>query len=56
MYYKRACDRRWRGPAKVLEKDGQQVLVKHGGIYAQCHPRQLAFEQQNLCQKKKKKI
>ena len=32
VYYKRACDRWWRGPAKDLGKDGQQVLVKHGGI------------------------
>ena len=33
VYYKRACDRLWRRPAKVLAKDGQQVLVKHGGMY-----------------------
>ena len=30
--YKRASNRRWRGPAKVLRKDGQQVLVKWGGL------------------------
>ena len=33
VYYKQACDRRWRGSAKVLGRDGQQVLVKYGGIY-----------------------
>ena len=32
----------------MLEKDNQQVLLKHGGIYAQCHPCRLALEQQNL--------
>ena len=44
VYYKRACDRRWRGPAVVLGKDGQQVLVKHGGKYLRCHPCRLALE------------
>ena len=32
LYYKRASNRRCRGLAKVVEKDGQQVLVKHGGV------------------------
>ena len=47
VYYKRASNRRWRGPAKVLGKDGQQVLVKHGGTYVRCHPCRLSLEQSN---------
>ena len=34
----------WRGPAKVLGKDGQQVLVKHDGTYVCCHPCCLSLE------------
>ena len=28
-YFKRASDKRWKGPRKVLGQDGQQVLVKY---------------------------
>ena len=37
----------WRGSAKVLGKDGQQVLVKHGGTYVRCHPCCLSLKQLN---------
>ena len=47
VYYKWASDRGWRGPAKVLRKDGQQVLVKHSGTYVCCHPYRLPLEQLN---------
>ena len=47
VYYKRASDRRWRGPPKVLGQDGQQVLVKHGDKYTCCHPCCLSLEQSN---------
>ena len=47
VYYKEASDRRWRGPAKVLGKDGQQVLVKHGGKYIHGHPCCISLEQSN---------
>ena len=30
-------ENKWRGPAKVLGKDGQQVLLKHGGYYVRVH-------------------
>ena len=53
VYYKRACDRRWKGLAVVLRKNGQKVLVKHSGIYFCCHPCRLAFEHNNRYQKKK---
>ena len=46
-YYKRAPDRRSKGSAKVLGKNGQQVLVKRGGTYVRCHPCRLSLEQSN---------
>ena len=47
VYYKRASARRRRRPAKVLAKDGQQVLVKHSSTYFRCHPYRLSLEQSN---------
>ena len=44
VYYKRLNDRKWHGPASVLGQDGQQVLVKHGGVYVRVHPCRLALE------------
>ena len=41
---RRSRGRIWRGPAKVLGKDGQQVLVKHGGTYVRCNPCCLSLE------------
>ena len=29
VYYKQNNSKRWKGPCKVLRKDGQQVLIKH---------------------------
>ena len=55
VYYKSACDRRWRRPARDLGKGSQQVLVKYGGIYVRCHPCRLALQKQNLYQKKTNK-
>src|SRR6201990_1259824 len=31
VYYKREIDNNWRGPAKVIGRDGKTVIVKHGG-------------------------
>ena len=36
-YFKRTNDKRWRGPGKVLQQDGQQVLVKNGNHYVRVH-------------------
>ena len=44
MYYKSANDRRWKGPARVLGQDGQQVLVKHGSNYIRVHSCRLNLE------------
>ena len=38
VYYKRKDSKKWKGPAFVLGKDGQQVLLKHGGYYIRVHP------------------
>ena len=44
VYYKRANDRQWKGPASVLDQDGQQVLVKHVSHYICVHPCRLTVE------------
>ena len=33
VYYKRQNSKKWKGPAFVLGRDGQQILLKHGGYY-----------------------
>ena len=38
VYYHRNKSKKWHGPAKVLGKDGQQHLLKHGGVYIRVHP------------------
>ena len=55
VHHKRVCDRYWRGPAVGLGKDGQEVLVKQGGIYVRCHSRRLAFEHDTRYREKKPK-
>ena len=41
VYYRRKNFKGWKGPAVVLGKDGQFVLVRHGGAYYRVHPCQL---------------
>ena len=43
VYYKRRKDKGWRsrGPAKVLGKETNFVLIRHGSAYFRCHPCQL---------------
>ena len=38
VYYKRNDAKKWKGPAYVLGRDGQQILLKHGGYYIRVHP------------------
>ena len=45
VYYMRRSKNKWQGPAVVLGQDGQQVLVKHGGIYIRVHPCSLKLEE-----------
>ena len=47
VYFKRAKEKKWRGPAKVLGQDGQQVLLKYGGYYTRSHPCRLKLVDRN---------
>ena len=47
VYYKRLNEPRWKGPATVLGQDGQQVLVKNGGVYVRVHPCRLRLERKS---------
>lgn len=38
VYYRRQNYNGWRGPAKVLGKEGQYVLIRHGGAFFRMHP------------------
>lgn len=31
----------WRGPGKVIGRDGQQIIIKHGGLFVRAHPTRL---------------
>ena len=54
VYYKRKDSRKWKGPATVLGKDGQQVLLKHGGYYVRVHPCKLRLANCNAQQSSNK--
>ena len=41
VYYKRRKTKGWKGPAKVLGKETNFVLIRHGSVYYRCHPCQL---------------
>ena len=43
LYYHRQGALEWRGPATVLGKDGQIVLLKHGGYYICVRPCRLTL-------------
>ncbi len=47
VYFKRAKEKKWRGPAKVLGQDGQQVLLKYGGYYTRSHPCRLTLSERH---------
>ena len=38
VYYRRRFTKGWRGPAKVLGKEGNFVLIRHGNVFYRCHP------------------
>lgn len=48
VYYKRLDSKVWKGPATVLGQDGQQVLVKHGGVYVRVHPCRLSLVKETV--------
>ena len=41
VYYKCRKDKGWRGPAKVLGKETNFILIRHNSAYFRCHPCQL---------------
>ena len=46
VYYKKMVSKKLKGPGKVIGQDGQQVLIKHGGMYVRVHPCRIMFEKQ----------
>ena len=44
VYFKRAQEKRWPGPGKVLGQDGQQVLAKDGTSYVRVHPCRMTLD------------
>ena len=51
VYYYRNNNSEWHGPAVVIGRDSQQILVKHGGTYIRVHPCRLqALHNQNMSQ------
>ena len=52
VYYKRKDNLNCKGPASVIEQDGQQVLVKHGSRYIRIHPCNLQLRINNLFENK----
>lgn len=42
VYYKRLASENWHGPARLLGRDGQICLLKHGGFYIRVHPCRMA--------------
>ena len=50
VFYKRKDANKWRGPAILLGRDGQQFLLKHGGFYIRVHPCRLRLARDKLQQ------
>ena len=42
VYYKRNDSNKWRGPGKVMFRDGKVIFVRHGGSYVRVHECRLA--------------
>lgn len=54
IYYRRQGFKGWRGPAKVLGREGQFVLIRHGGAFYRMHPCQLMKVNKNNEKRTKK--
>ena len=38
VFYRKRNDKHWRGPGRVLGKEGNFVMIRHGASYHRCHP------------------
>ena len=38
VFYNRRATKGWKGAAKMLGKDNDFVLIRHGGAFYRCHP------------------
>ena len=50
VYFRRANDKKWRGPGTVIGTEGKQVLVKQGSGYIRVHPCNLRPVNENTMQ------
>ena len=41
MFYKLPGKEKWQGEAKVIEKDGKVIFIRHGSVIRRVHPRNL---------------
>ena len=48
VYYKRNECNEWKGPAKVIGRDGKTILVKHGGMIVRVHTCRIARNPSSL--------
>ena len=48
VFYKRNDTKKWKGPAKVLGTDSQQVLLKHGGSYVRVHSCRVMLQKESF--------
>ena len=53
-YFKRAREKRWRGPGKVLDQDGQQVLIKYGANYVRVRPCRITLDRNPIATTKQR--
>ena len=37
VFYRRKKSKNWKGPAKVLGKEGNFILIRHGSLFYRCH-------------------
>ena len=38
VYYRRQSCKGWYGPAKIFDKEGQSLLIRHSGAFDRKHP------------------
>ena len=47
VFYKRTNSHEWHGPGVVIDKDGKQFMVRHGGVYVRVRVKE--FTRTSLC-------